>query len=134
MKPAAVDHSATRCRERRLFTNAKIEWMAAIRYAATAANSNDRIGKHHSRTSPKEAQKERQIATKRHKMNWEIKAGILEKSFVIFVPFCGHHLFCALSALRVELRESKRGVGHPRIWVRSSSARFRQEPGSREKH
>src|SRR5262249_32529573 len=39
------DHSATRCRERRLFTNARIEWIAAIRYAATAANSKDRIGK-----------------------------------------------------------------------------------------
>jgi hypothetical protein len=55
MNPAAVDHSATRCRERRLLTNARIEWMAAIRYAATAANSRDRI--EISILSHKEAQK-----------------------------------------------------------------------------
>src|SRR6185437_14041877 len=68
MKPAAVDHSATRCRDRRLFTNARIELMAAIRYAATAASSKDRIGKHHSKPGHKEAQKKREeVATKRHK-------------------------------------------------------------------
>jgi hypothetical protein len=55
MNPAAVDHSATRCRERRLLTNASIEWMAAIRYAATAASSKDRI--EISILSHKEAQK-----------------------------------------------------------------------------
>jgi hypothetical protein len=92
MKPAAVDHSATRCRERRLFTNAKIEWMAAIRYAATAASSKDRIEK----TS--------------------------EKALYLI---CVHPrksaaktFLCAFVMLRVELRESKRGVGHPEKRVR----------------
>src|SRR6266550_6834480 len=43
-KPTAIDHSATRCSERRLLTNANTEWIAAIRYAVRTANSKDRIG------------------------------------------------------------------------------------------
>src|SRR6267378_1453064 len=43
-KPAAIDHSATRCSERRLLTNANTEWIAAIRYAVRTASSKDRIG------------------------------------------------------------------------------------------
>src|SRR5215217_4162817 len=82
MNPAAVDHSATRCRERRLLTNARIEWMAAIKYAATAASSKDRIGE-----------------------------GIVSSAFVRgnlrLTLFCVWH--------RVELQESKRGVGHPEM-------------------
>src|SRR5436190_23093622 len=43
-KPTAIDHSATRCSERRLLTNANTEWIAAIRYAVRTASSRDRIG------------------------------------------------------------------------------------------
>src|SRR6185503_6071353 len=44
MKPTAVDHSATRCSARRLLTNARMEWIAAIRYAAKTARSSDLMG------------------------------------------------------------------------------------------
>jgi hypothetical protein len=40
----ASDHSATRWSERRLLTNARMEWIAAIRYAAKTARSKDLIG------------------------------------------------------------------------------------------
>src|ERR1044072_1984433 len=49
MKPAAIDHSATRCRDRRLLTNARIEWIAAIRYAAKTATNRDLIGERRKR-------------------------------------------------------------------------------------
>jgi hypothetical protein len=84
MNPAAVDHSATRCRERRLFTNARIEWMAAIKYAATAASSKERIEEVHSKPGHKEAQKKQQIATKA-----QTDLPVKEKHFVLYVSFCG---------------------------------------------
>src|SRR5262249_21850423 len=107
MKPAAVDHSATRCRERRLFTNARIEWIAAIRYAATAANSKDRIGK----------LGENIVSDLRS------SAESAAKNFSL----CFGRASCRVSG-------SKKGSRSPENGSGASSARFLQEPGSREKH
>src|ERR1051325_2821874 len=103
-KPAAVDHSATRCRERRLLTNARIEWMAAIRYAATAASSKDRIG--------------------------NTVGAVIVSDPRLSANICG---LCALESLAVQSSMSKRGVGHPAFGSGTSSARFLREPGDREK-